>query len=93
MGTHDNAPVNPLAGCKYPISGLPSGTMKPLRIHAYVLGALDKAIDNGRLTYAQIAEGSGVPKRTVEKIKRREIEDPGVSHIEKLANFFRGASA
>ncbi len=41
------------------------------------------------LTYQQIASGAGVSKRTVEKIKRREIEDPGVSHIQKLADFFR----
>ena len=39
------------------------------------------------LTYQEIAEGSGVSKRTIEKIARREIEDPGVSHIEKLAAF------
>lgn len=31
-----------------------------------------------------------MPKRTIEKIARREIEDPGVSHIEKLAVYFRG---
>ncbi len=40
-------------------------------------------------TYQQIADGSGVSKRTVEKIARREIADPGVSHIERLAEFFR----
>lgn len=59
-----------------------------IQIHANVLKALDTAIDTGRFTYQQISDGSGVPKRTVEKIKRREIEDPGVSHIEKLANWF-----
>lgn len=63
--------------------------MEPIQLHAYVMKALDQAIDTGRFTYQEISTGSGVPKRTVEKIKRREIEDPGVSHIEKLANWFR----
>jgi transcriptional regulator with XRE-family HTH domain len=63
--------------------------MEPIQIHAYVLKALDKAIDTGLFTYQEIADGTGVPKRTLEKIKRREIEDPGVSHVEKIANWFR----
>lgn len=45
------------------------------------------------LTYGQISGGSDVNIRTVEKIARREIADPGVSHIEKLANFFREREA
>lgn len=39
--------------------------------------------------WSSVAEGSGVPKRTLEKIARKEIKDPGVSHIEKLATYFR----
>lgn len=58
-------------------------------IFAYVLGRLETT----SLTYQQVADGSGVPKRTVEKIARQEIEDPGVSHIEKLERFFRGHEA
>ncbi len=57
-------------------------------MYEYVMGELGAS----DLTYEQIAEGSGVAKRTVEKIARREIKDPGVSHIEKLAVFFRGQS-
>lgn len=53
-------------------------------IHDYVL----KQFATTDLSYRQIAKGSGVPKRTVEKIARKEIEDPGVSSIEKLAAFF-----
>ena len=64
--------------------------MEPIQIHAYVLKALDRAIDTGRFTYQEISDGTGVPRRTLEKIKRREIEDTGVSHIEKIANWFRG---
>lgn len=41
-------------------------------------------------SWPAIADGSGVSLRTIEKIARREIKDPGVSHIEKLASFFRG---
>jgi transcriptional regulator with XRE-family HTH domain len=41
------------------------------------------------LTYQEIADGSGVPKRTVEKVARKEIADPGVSTCDKLAAFFR----
>jgi len=54
-------------------------------IYSYVMAQLS---DCG-LTYQQIADGSGVNRRTVEKIARSEISDPGVSHIEKLAVFFR----
>jgi hypothetical protein len=40
-------------------------------------------------TYQQVADGSGVPRRTVEKIARRETRNPGVLHVERLARFFR----
>lgn len=46
-------------------------------------------LHSGRWTYRQVADGSDVSRRTVEKIARREIADPGVSHVEKLARFFR----
>lgn len=54
-------------------------------LHEYVLRQLQDA--KGR--WSEVAEESGVSKRTLEKIARREIEDPGVSHIEKLAAYFR----
>lgn len=55
-------------------------------IYEYVLTQLEAS--KGR--WADVAEGSGVSKRTLEKIARKEIADPGVSHIEKLASYFRG---
>lgn len=58
-------------------------------IHAYVM----RCFEHTHLTYQEVATGSGVSKRTIEKIARREIEDPGVSHIEKLAAFFRTQDA
>lgn len=53
-------------------------------LHAYVLTQLQGW--KGR--WSAVAEGSGVSLRTIEKIARREIKDPGVSHVEKLASFF-----
>lgn len=38
-----------------------------------------------------IADESGVPLRTIEKIARREVEDPRVSNIQKLADYFVAA--
>lgn len=58
-------------------------------LHQYVL----KKLESTKGRWSEVAEGSGVSKRTVEKIARREIEDPGVSHIEKLARYFREAGA
>jgi transcriptional regulator with XRE-family HTH domain len=58
-------------------------------MHEYVI----RQLVSTPLTYQEVADGSGVAKRTVEKIARREIEDPGVSHIEKLAEFFRSQEA
>lgn len=40
-------------------------------------------------TWPVVADNSGVSVRTISKIARREIEDPGISHIEKLAKYFR----
>jgi transcriptional regulator with XRE-family HTH domain len=54
-------------------------------IHEYVLEQLQ--LHKGRWT--EVADGSGIPKRTIEKIARREVVDPGVSKIERLAQYFR----
>lgn len=59
-----------------------------IRLYEFVMTRLKAASETG-ITYQQIAAGSGVNKRTVEKIARREIEDPGVSHVQKLADYFR----
>lgn len=54
-------------------------------MYDYVLARLEAA----RGTWPQVAEASGVSKRTIEKIARREIADPGISHIQKLFDHFR----
>lgn len=56
-------------------------------MHDYVLAQLQAT----KGTWPQVAAASGVPKRTIEKIARREIDDPGVSHIQKLSDYFRAA--
>lgn len=37
-----------------------------------------------------VATGTGISKRTIEKIANGEIADPGVIKIEELAKYFRG---
>lgn len=39
--------------------------------------------------WPKVATGSGVPKRTIEKIARGEIPNPGIHTVEKLAAYFR----
>lgn len=58
-------------------------------IYEFVLGRLEQAKGG----WPTVAEGSGVSLRTIEKIARKEIKDPGVSHIEKLAGYFRRQKA
>jgi len=54
-------------------------------LHDYVIAQLQAT----RGEWQAVADGAGVSRRTLEKIARREIRDPGVSHIEKLAAYFR----
>lgn len=54
-------------------------------IFDYVLGKLQ----DSKGKWADVADGSGVSYRTLEKIARREIKDPGISHVQKLADYFR----
>jgi hypothetical protein len=56
-------------------------------IYGYVMQQL--AGLRTELEYQGVADGSGVSKSTLKKIKRREVLDPGVSHVQKLALFFR----
>jgi transcriptional regulator with XRE-family HTH domain len=41
-----------------------------------------------KFRWPQVAAATGVSIRTIRKIANREIKDPGVSHIEKLAAYF-----
>ena len=54
-------------------------------IYQYVLDQLQAA--KGR--WSQVSEDTGISKRTIEKIARQEVEDPGVKRVETLARYFR----
>lgn len=54
-------------------------------IYEYVISNLKKS----RGSWSEVSRGSGVSKRTIEKIARKEIRDPGVSHVQKLADYFQ----
>ena len=56
-------------------------------LHQYVLDQLQIA----KGTWPKVAKGSKVPLRTLEKIARKEIENPGVIHVERLARYFKAA--
>lgn len=55
-------------------------------IYEFVLQCLQQTKGN----WPSVAEETGMSLRTIEKIARREVKDPGVSHVEKLASYFRG---
>ena len=57
-------------------------------MHDYVVAQLQAM--KGR--WPQLAEETGISRRTIEKIARREIEDPSVSFIERLNKHFRKQS-
>lgn len=57
-------------------------------IYQYVLDRLEDS--KGR--WPAVAQATGMSRRTIEKIARQEVKDPGVSHIEKLAAYFREQS-
>jgi DNA-binding phage protein len=58
-------------------------------IYLYVLSRLEAS--KGR--WPVVARESGVSKRTLEKIARREIGDPRVSTVQRLADYFRSVEA
>lgn len=53
-------------------------------LHQFVLDRLEAS--KGK--WPSVAEESGVPLRTLEKIARKEIENPGILHVERLARYF-----
>lgn len=56
-----------------------------MSLHDFVVENLQRA----KHRWPQVARDSGVNYRTLMKIATRETIDPGVSHIEKLARYFR----
>ena len=41
-------------------------------------------------SWPAVSRGSGVSIKTLGKIARREIKDPGVSHVQALYDYFKG---
>lgn len=58
-------------------------------IYQYVLDELQAV----KGTWPTVAEESGIPLRSLEKIARREFKNPGVMQIEILARYFRNRAA
>lgn len=73
-----------MLGCLIPNTGLLSGVMND-SILGYVMGQLEGA--KGR--WPEIAEASGVPYRTVQKIGSKKTLTPRIDSVEKLAKYFR----
>lgn len=61
-----------------------SVSMKKTSMHEFVI---DKLMES-RGKWAAVAMFSGVPKRTLEKIARREIPNPGIKHVQALYDYF-----
>jgi hypothetical protein len=80
---HGISTLGPNLGCRDPKSGLHSARMS-VSIHEQVIERLQQAKGD----WPTLAEQSGVPLRTIEKIARREVENPGVKTVEKLWNHF-----
>jgi hypothetical protein len=62
--------------------------MKLTPLHALVVKRLQEA--KGR--WPEVSRATKVPLRTLEKIARLEIPNPGVRHVERLAAYFNGAT-
>lgn len=58
---------------------------EPESLLEYVIGEIEKR----KGQWPAVAEASGVDYKTMVKIVRREVANPGVLHIEKLAKHFR----
>lgn len=56
------------------------------------MGILEYVLENlerSRGRWPRIADATGVPYHTLTKIAQRQIEDPGVKHIQVLHDYFR----
>lgn len=62
--------------------------MNTPHIYDFVIGKLGET--KGR--WSEVSRGSGVSKRTLEKIARKEIKNPGIRHVQALADFFQKAA-
>ncbi len=70
-------------GCENPNKGLAFAIMKT-PIYEFVLAHLEQV----KGTWPDLAAATGISRRTIEKIARREISNPGIAHIQTLADHF-----
>jgi len=54
-------------------------------IYQFVMAGLDATRGHWR----QVADDTGIPLQTINKIGYRIVKDPGVSRVETLAKYFR----
>lgn len=57
-------------------------------LHEYVLAELEAA----KGTWPEVSRDTGISLRTIQKISSGEIVDPGITKMERLANYFRSLS-
>lgn len=58
-----------------------------------IYGFVMENLQATKYRWPEVAAGSGVPVRTLEKIARRETVNPKIETIEKLAAYFRDQHA
>lgn len=57
-------------------------------IYDFVIAKLAEAKGH----WTEVAVGSKISKRTIEKIARKEIKNPGIQNIQALADYFNSLS-
>ena len=62
-------------------------------MHVNLLEFVRARLESSKGKWPAIAEATGVPYDTITKIAQGTIEDPGVSKVQKLANYFRERTA
>lgn len=59
-------------------------------MHEYVVEQLlERQKNEGRSGWDRVARETDISRRTIEKIARGEIEDPGIRKMQILADYFR----
>jgi len=58
-------------------------------LYAYVMANLDAR----RISLARVSREAGIPYESLKKIAHRRTPNPGVKHVQALADYFDGRSA
>lgn len=59
-----------------------------MNMHDYVVEKLGE----WKYRRPEVAQATGISLRSIEKIARREIENPGVKHVQALYDYFQSQS-